>query len=25
MGFDIAAHDAPVIVIGRPLRWLGSL
>jgi len=25
MGFDIAAHDMPVILIGRPLSWLGSL
>jgi len=25
MGFDLACHDVPVIVIGRPLRWLGNL
>jgi hypothetical protein len=23
--FDTVAHDMPVIFIGRPLRWLGSL
>jgi len=25
MAFDTVAHDAPVIIVGRPLRWLGNL
>jgi len=25
MAFDTVVHDAPVIVVGRPLRWLRSL
>jgi len=23
--FDVAAHDVPVVFIGRPLRWVGEL
>lgn len=24
MGFDLVAHDVPVILIGRPIRWLAE-